>query len=130
MFALVVHLDRNSQFYSIVKQQASEIMFQKKTRHGAGENSVDSHPYLTSLPSYFLCVCVCSSTGSEEEMGGNSRQRQGYSRHGSAGVPGSLEKRLDELERVGYQQEHDFMTCLYFIPFISIYYNTDCIQLI
>src|SRR4029434_7249175 len=58
MFALVVHLDRNSQFYSIVKQQASEIIFQKKTRHGAGENSVDSHPYLTSLPSYFLCVCV------------------------------------------------------------------------
>ncbi|XP_041934782.1 PRKC apoptosis WT1 regulator protein isoform X2 [Alosa sapidissima] len=44
-----------------------------------------------------------SSTGpgSEEETGGN-RQRQGYGRHGresSAGGPGGLERRLEELEK-------------------------------
>lgn len=38
--------------------------------------------------------------GSEEEMGGNSRQRHNrHGRDGGASAPGSLEKRIDELEK-------------------------------
>lgn len=52
---------------------------------------------------YGFCVfvCVCNSSagpGSEEEVGGNSRQR--HNRHGRDGAPGSLEKRMEELEKV------------------------------
>lgn len=37
--------------------------------------------------------------GSEEEMGGNSRQRHNRRRDGGAVAPGSLEKRMEELEK-------------------------------
>lgn len=54
------------------------------------------------VPCKELCVCdvfVCnSSAGFEEEAGGNSRQR--HNRHGRDGAPGSLEKRMEELEKV------------------------------
>lgn len=44
-----------------------------------------------------------SSAGSEEEAGGNSRQR--HNRHGRDGAPGSLEKRMEELEKVCFQRK-------------------------
>ncbi|XP_030006054.1 PRKC apoptosis WT1 regulator protein [Sphaeramia orbicularis] len=41
-----------------------------------------------------------SGPGSEEEVGGNSRQRHNrHSRDGGAAAPGSLEKRMEELEK-------------------------------
>lgn len=46
-------------------------------------------------------MCVCDSSagpGSEEEVGGNSRQR--HNRHSRDGAAGSLEKRMEELEKV------------------------------
>ncbi|XP_042367207.1 PRKC apoptosis WT1 regulator protein [Plectropomus leopardus] len=48
--------------------------------------------------------------GSEEELGGNSRQRHNrHGRDGGAAAPGSLEKRLEELERelARERQEND-----------------------
>ncbi len=52
----------------------------------------------------YVFVCVCGSSagpGSEEEVGGNSRQRHNrHGRDGGAAAPGSLEKRMEELEKV------------------------------
>lgn len=48
-----------------------------------------------------ICACLFDSSagpGPEEEVGGNSRQR--HSRHARDAAPGSLEKRLEELEKV------------------------------
>lgn len=51
-------------------------------------------------------MCVCNSSagpGSEEEVGGNSRQRHNrHARDGGAAAPGSLEKRVEELEKVRF----------------------------
>ncbi|XP_008274691.1 PRKC apoptosis WT1 regulator protein isoform X2 [Stegastes partitus] len=42
----------------------------------------------------------CAGQGSEEEMGGNSRQRHNrHGKDGGAAAPGNLEKRMEELER-------------------------------
>lgn len=52
----------------------------------------------------YVFVCVCGSSagpGSEEEVGGSSRQRHNrHGRDGGAAVQGSLEKRMEELEKV------------------------------
>ncbi|XP_068573325.1 PRKC apoptosis WT1 regulator protein [Cebidichthys violaceus] len=51
-----------------------------------------------------------SSAGSEEEAGGNSRQRHNrHCRDGGAAAPGSLEKRMEELEKelARERQEND-----------------------
>lgn len=52
-----------------------------------------------------VCVCACvfcrSSTGSEDEVTENARQAYGrHGREGGAAGPGSLERRLHELEMV------------------------------
>lgn len=48
----------------------------------------------------FFCYSAAGQ-GSEDEVGGNSRQRHSrLGRDGEAAGPGSLEQRLDELERV------------------------------
>lgn len=57
----------------------------------------------------YVCVCVWnSSAGAEEEAGGHSRQR--HNRHGrdggAAAAPGSLEKRIEELEKVRSPMSH------------------------
>ncbi len=52
----------------------------------------------------YVSVCICNSTagaGSEEEAGGSSRQRLNrHGRDGGAAASGSLEKRMEELEKV------------------------------
>ncbi|XP_061570232.1 PRKC apoptosis WT1 regulator protein [Cololabis saira] len=46
--------------------------------------------------------------GAEDEVGGNSRQRHSrHGRDGEAGVPGSLEKRLEELEKELYMERQE-----------------------
>lgn len=50
-------------------------------------------------------MCFCrSSTGSEEEVDGNSRQVYGrHGREGGATGPGNLERRVHELEMVQFE---------------------------
>lgn len=58
----------------------------------------------------FVCVRACvwnSSAGAEEEAGGHSRQRHNrHGRDGGAAAAGSLEKRIEELEKVRSLMSH------------------------
>uniref|UniRef100_A0A3Q3JHZ1 PRKC, apoptosis, WT1, regulator n=1 Tax=Monopterus albus TaxID=43700 RepID=A0A3Q3JHZ1_MONAL len=85
----------------VVSIPSNESLDELDDDDGAGEKDRREEQTLVQANTFQNEAMIADPTsGSEEEVGGNSRQRHiRHSRDGGAAAPGSLEKRIEELEK-------------------------------